>query len=221
MHKLTYDQQLLDLHLAAYHEAGHKIIYNRFGGDGDGKVWENTSGNPDEHTWRGQFRPRTCPQVMHDCAKRSGLPAADLPDNWRALFGMAGMVAEEIMLDNADDLRLLSKAISLRIWHGGASQSDLESMGIAITEDYIKLNIEAVAKTRRLLLENWSLVQREAEYLILEAIEGTSGKTVAPKQLHRPSAPGIQVKANSETQPPFSQSTLPRPQSRKNHVARE
>lgn len=176
MHKLTYDGQFLNLHLAAYHEAGHKIIYNRFGGDGDATVWENTGGVSGELAWRGQFRPRTCPQVMHNCAKRQGLPAAALPDNWRLLYGMAGMVAEEMLLDNADDPELIAKTISLRMWHGEASKSDLLSMGITDTEDYFELDTEDVAQTQRLLLENWPLVQREADYLIFETIEGPQAR---------------------------------------------
>lgn len=40
-----------DLFEAAYHEAGHKIIYELFGGAGDAFVWKHESGILDEVTW--------------------------------------------------------------------------------------------------------------------------------------------------------------------------
>jgi hypothetical protein len=42
-----------ELRNAAYHEAGHKMLYRRFGGDGDAVVWKNESGNPEEKMWLG------------------------------------------------------------------------------------------------------------------------------------------------------------------------
>lgn len=44
------DEQITpnELRIAAYHEAGHKMLYERFGGAGDAVVWRNQSGNPEE-----------------------------------------------------------------------------------------------------------------------------------------------------------------------------
>lgn len=47
---------------AAYHEAGHKIVYERFGGDGYAVVWRNQGGASDERAWRGYFRPSMSPE---------------------------------------------------------------------------------------------------------------------------------------------------------------
>lgn len=47
-----------ELRSAAYHEAGHKVLYEQFGGAGDAFVWRNDSGDPEERAWFGQFR--TC-----------------------------------------------------------------------------------------------------------------------------------------------------------------
>ncbi|MGF6180886.1 hypothetical protein ABIB42_001897 [Massilia sp. UYP32] len=170
MFELTEDQLAMrDLRLAAYHEAGHKAMYHRFGGAGDAVVWENLNRSPDEIAWRGQFRPRTCPQVMHNTATRHGMPAADLPDNWRTLYGMAGLVAEEILRGETDP-DFVAGALDIKIACGEVSASDLKSMGITNIADF-ELNSEEVEQAWRFLLEDWSLVQEEAEYLIAEALE--------------------------------------------------
>lgn len=169
MFTLTEDQlSLRELCLAAYHEAGHKAMYHRFGGAGDAVVCENLDRSPDEVAWRGQFRPRTCPQIMHDTAKRHGMPAAELPDNWRALYGMAGLVAEGI-LGGETDPEFIAGALDIKIACGEASASDLETMGITnITE--FELNFDEVVQAWRFLVEDWPHVQNEAEYLIAEAL---------------------------------------------------
>jgi hypothetical protein len=43
--------------------------------------------------------PRLPPtrDVMHDAAKKHRMLTADLPDSWQVLYGMAGLVAEEIL----------------------------------------------------------------------------------------------------------------------------
>jgi hypothetical protein len=169
MFKLTEDQSAMrDLRLAAYHEAGHKAIYHRFGGAGDAVIWENPNRSPDEAAWRGQFRPRTCPQIMHDNAIRHGMPAVDLPDNWRALYGMAGLVAEGI-LGGETDPEFIAGALDIKIACGEASASDLETMGITNIIEF-ELNFEEVVQAWRFLVEDWPHIQNEAEYLIAEAL---------------------------------------------------
>ncbi|WP_426195551.1 hypothetical protein [Massilia sp. DWR3-1-1] len=170
MSELTKEQiAMLELRNAAYHEAGHRIICRRFGGDGDILIWKNESGNPDEQAWRGQFRTRVCPQQMHDAAKRAGFPAVDLPDNWRALIGMAGLVAEEILRDGIDDAELVADSISATILLGYASATDLMTMGITNIDDF-ELSCEDVEPALRYLKEEWPLVQEYAEYHITEAM---------------------------------------------------
>lgn len=71
----------VELRRAAYHEAGHKILYEHFGGAGDAAVWRNDSGTPEERAWRGKFRPRMCPEQMRMAAINGGLPARELPVN--------------------------------------------------------------------------------------------------------------------------------------------
>lgn len=169
MNQLTKDElQMHDLRVAAYHEAGHRIMYRRFGGDGDAVVWKNPNDNPDELAWLGQFRPRICPKVAHDIAIRSGLPTVDLPDNWRALHGMAGLVAEEILRGETDP-EFVAGALDIRIFCGEVSATDLESMGITNTIDF-ELNIEEVETAWRYLVQDWVFVEQEAESLIAEAL---------------------------------------------------
>lgn len=167
---LTEDQIAAnELRIAAYHEAGHKILYQRFGGDGDALVWKNPDKNPDEAAWLGQFRPRTSPEVMRDIAVMHGHFFPELPTNWRRLVGLAGMVAEEFLLDPTDDVRAVSDALYLKIVFGEASATDIAVMGIADTDNF-ELDFKDVEDGMRYLREDWLLVQQEAEYLIAEAL---------------------------------------------------
>ena len=154
-----------ELHNAAYHEAGHKVAYERFGGAGDAVVWRNMSGNLEEAAWRGQFRPRTCPEQMRAIALASGFSAPDLPEDWKVLVGIAGLVAEEILRDDTDDAGAIADAVHLKISDGEASASDLAMMGITDIASF-ELGYEVVADAMRILRQVWSTVQREADYLI-------------------------------------------------------
>lgn len=51
-----------ELRNAAYHEAGHKALYERFGGAGDVVVWKNESSNSDE-------RERGSPVPVGSCSR--------------------------------------------------------------------------------------------------------------------------------------------------------
>lgn len=53
-----------ELRATAYHEVGHKIIYEHFGGAGDAVLWRNDSGNASERAWLGHFQPCVCPMQM-------------------------------------------------------------------------------------------------------------------------------------------------------------
>ena len=171
----AYEDQLADLELrrAAYHEAGHKVLYERFGGAGDAMVWKNPSGNPEEAAWLGQFRPRTCPETMHAIAMAQGFIAAELPANWQVLYGMAGLLAETILSGETHDAGVMADMLFCRIWTGEASSSDLALMNVT-DFDCSSLSYEVVDECVRLLREGWTDVQREAEYLIAENLEDSS-----------------------------------------------
>lgn len=157
-----------ELRSAAYHEAAHKAVYERFGGAGDAVVWKNDSGNPDDAAWRGQFRPRICAEAMHRAWSASGVEVAPLPSNWSVLYGMAGLLAEELLCgDTDDDAEVVAYNLYVRISCGDASSSDLAAMGIPDTSDF-DLRLEVVGEGVRLLRELWAMVESEAERLIAD-----------------------------------------------------
>jgi len=161
-----------DLRKAAYHEAGHKIIYELFGGAGDAVVWKNASGNPDEVAWLGQFRPRICAEQMHEVWARAGLDVPTLPSNWRAIYGMAGVVAEQI-LNGETEVEFIAGNLYLRICYAEISATDLASIGVTDIDDF-EVDIEGVERCTQHLLAHWPLVTQEAEYLIAAASYASS-----------------------------------------------
>lgn len=168
MHDITEDQiAASELRKAAYHEAGHKILHGRFGGAGHAVVWKNQSCQPDERAWLGQYRYWACPELVRQTAIENGFIPPELPENWRVLFGMAGLVAEEI-LDGETDADVIADALDFKISFDEASASDLASMGITDVDNFI-LSYEAVERAVHYLLADWLLVEQEAEYLIAEA----------------------------------------------------
>lgn len=163
-----------ELRTAAYHEAAHKTAYERFGGAGDAIVWKNKSGNPEEVAWLGQFRPRTSPEVMRAIALTFGFTAPDPPANWKRLYGIAGLVAEEILSGETDDAGVIADAVHFRISNGEASDTDLAAMGMTDIDDYY-LDDEVVEESVRILQEVWLDVKQQAEQLIEFAATDTSG----------------------------------------------
>ncbi|MES2164272.1 MAG: hypothetical protein V4476_24215 [Pseudomonadota bacterium] len=123
--------------------------------------------------WRGQFRPRTCPQAKHELARRQGFQPADLAENWKRLAGMAGMVAEEILLAETDDIGIIYDNICEHIYCDEASASDLELMNITNIKDF-ELREEDIADAWGYLVANWSAVKLEAEYLIEEVLRDSA-----------------------------------------------
>lgn len=156
-----------DLRKAAYHEIGHKIIYELVGGTGNAFVWENQSGNPDEVAWLGQFQPRTCPEQQHEAWARAGLDVPGLPLNWLALYGMAGIVAEQI-LRGEKDVEFIAGLLYLRICCEEISATDAASIGVTDIDNF-EVDIETVEQCAQLLREHWSQVKKEAEDLIADA----------------------------------------------------
>jgi hypothetical protein len=161
---------LRELRQAAYHEAGHKMICERFGGAGDAVIWRNENRAPDEAAWRGQFRMYACPEVMHRAWGAIQIQAAPLPVNWKVLYGMAGLLAEELLSgDTDDDTEVITYDVYMRISRGEASSSDLSEMGIQDIRDF-DLSYEVVGEGLRLLREMWAKVEAEAEWLIANAL---------------------------------------------------
>jgi hypothetical protein len=166
MHHITQDQTAhAELRRAAYHEVGHKVIYEYFGGAGDAVVWKNQSGRIDEVAWCGQFRPRTCVEQMN--AALSGLGVPNLPENWRTLYGIAGVVAEQI-LHGETDVECIAGALQLMVWFDEVSTSDMASIGVTDIDQF-EVDMDDVMQCSQLLREHWSLIEREAEFLVADA----------------------------------------------------
>jgi hypothetical protein len=158
-----------ELRRAAYHEVGHKVMCERFGGTGCAVVWRNPSGNWDESAWLGQFRQRICPEAQHRAWSANGLDVPALPLNWKVLVGMAGLLAEELLIGETDDAEVVAYNIYVMIKHGAASATDLDAMGISDATNF-DLSCDVVEQGMRILREAWSRVQSEAESIIADAI---------------------------------------------------
>ena len=159
-----------ELREAAYHEAGHLTLLQRFGGYGAAAVWKNLSDDPAEKYWRGQCVAYICPPLKREHAKHLGLRAAPyLPKDWRVQFAAAGLIAEEI-LDGIDDPWWAAERVNARVDMNDASDSDLMHMGISDINNYdIAALSRSARKAYRYLVKDWPLVQQEAERLIAEA----------------------------------------------------
>lgn len=185
------DNNLTDLHqlsVAAHHEAGHKIMLEHFGCFGDAVVWRNPNPNPAENTWFGHCR-FLCPLLQREQSKslrrlagklpeemRSSmdLRPVKLPKHWALLIGVAGLVAEQIF-DGIDDPRWAAERIHEEIQSGWASDTDLRGMGIGDIYDYdVALITRGIRRAYSLLLKDWDLVQKEAESLIMCAVENAN-----------------------------------------------
>lgn len=81
---------------------------------------------------------------------------------------MAGLVAEEILRGETNP-EFVAGVLDTRIFCGDVSASDRDSMGITDTVDF-ELNIEEVETACRYLVDNWVLVEQEAESLIADAL---------------------------------------------------
>lgn len=161
-----------ELRQTAYHEAGHKYVCQRFGGDGDIVITKNQSGSLDECAWYGHFKGRRFPDGMYD---HSGERVAELPTNWMVLVGMAGLVAEalldeELLAGGSDLVDNIWELLEFKIWAGEASATDLESMGISDTGD-VELNFDDVEQTVQYLVEGWERVASDAEFWIDHALK--------------------------------------------------
>lgn len=117
---------------ASYHEAGHAVLFRRFGGIGSPRIWRNKTGSDDQCAWLGAFTMFVEPGRA---VIGSVLPLL-APKNWRVLVGLAGLAAERIA-DEVDetDVDELTEFVFSSIDAGEASPSDLEMMG----DDWLRL----------------------------------------------------------------------------------
>ncbi|SIN80505.1 hypothetical protein [Paraburkholderia phenazinium] len=152
---MTYftDEQVAarELRDAAHHEAGHKMLHEYFGGAGDAVLRKNESGNPDERAWLGDFRPRMCPEAKRKATLANGIAVPELPGNWKILVGMAGLLAEEILNGETDDVSAMADNMFFRISFGEASDSDLAQIGVTDI-DNCELSYEVIEEAVQLLL---------------------------------------------------------------------
>ena len=65
----------LERRRAAFHEAGHLVLYSRFGGLGRAAVWPNTATavRNGEMAWRGQFQMWAKPGTGENGRRHEGL----------------------------------------------------------------------------------------------------------------------------------------------------
>ncbi|WP_176058873.1 hypothetical protein [Paraburkholderia sp. BCC1876] len=122
---------------------------------------ETKAGTRRRRRGAGSFVLAPGPEELRTIALASGFSVPDLPANWKALVGIAGLVAEEILSDDTDDAGEIADALHLKISDGEASASDLATMGITDI-DSCELSYEVVEEVARILREGWQVVQREA-----------------------------------------------------------
>jgi len=159
------------LRFAAFHEAGHKTLYERFGGNGEAVVTKKRGKKHGEVIWAGQFKIAGDLAQTHKAMRKFGLdPGIELPENWEVLVGLAGLVAEEILRGEFDDPSFIAEEIHSRIMGGDASDTDLAFMNIDDIDEF-DLSYADVEVVWQYLREDWEAVQEEAEFLIEEALE--------------------------------------------------
>jgi hypothetical protein len=154
-----------ELRRTAYHEGGHKVLWQDFGGLGHAFVWKRLDRAPDENAWCGQFRSLACPEIMQQARLAAGISGPQLPPSWRALVGMAGLLSEELLIDETGDAEVIAENLFSRIWTGEASVTDLDLMGIADIDDF-EIEYEVIDEAIGILRESWASVKRVAEELI-------------------------------------------------------
>lgn len=170
MQKSTQGQCPDIVQLMAIHEAGHKIIAERFGANGEAIITKKRGKKAGEVSWGGQFRMVGDLALTHEIMRKHGIdPGIELPENWQVLVGVAGLAAEEIFRGENDDPLFIADEIRERINGGEASDTDLEFMRIGDINAF-ELNYADVELVCRYLKEDWELVEEEAGALIEEAL---------------------------------------------------
>lgn len=104
---------------------------------------------------------------MHEIWARARLDVPPLPSNWRVMYGMAGVVAEQILRGEAE-VEFIAGNLYLRISCDEISATDLASVGGTDIDD-VEVDIEGVEQCVQHLLKHGPRVQAEAESLIADA----------------------------------------------------
>lgn len=86
------------------------------------------------------------------------------------LFGVAALVAEELLSGETENAGVIADAVLLKVSYCDASATDLETMDITDIDNH-RLGDEDVEEAVRILREEWVVVKREAEYLIESAVD--------------------------------------------------
>lgn len=140
----------IELTRVSFHEAGHLVILNAFGGIGSAHIWRNESGDPTEKAWLGHVRMYAKPGELRTIAK--------VPGRWRIMFGMAGYVAESIYSGDTDPGGLFD-SLADDLDYDELSPTDRAAIGS-------KWNYSDVSTTLELLQSRWDQVLLEANNLI-------------------------------------------------------
>ena len=161
MLKLTKREvELREKKRATFHEVGHAHICRVFGGYGTPEVWRNSAKNVanGEMAWRGRFKlvaePGTIP---YDDETKQLLGILPAPENWKVLFGLAGLVAE-FMADGETCSAVIFEGIHEKIAADEVSQTDLDFMG----SEFDEADVSMVAN---ILAAGWKQVELEANTL--------------------------------------------------------
>lgn len=170
MQNNTKEQCLKIVKFMAIHEAGHKVIAERFGANGEALITKSRGKKRGEVCWGGQFRMVGDLALTREIMRKHGIdPGTELPENWQVLVGVAGLVAEEIFRGEYDDPLFMAAEIRERIMGGEASDTDLQFMRIDDL-DAFELDYADVELVWKYLREDWALVEEEAAILVAEAL---------------------------------------------------
>jgi hypothetical protein len=92
-----------------------------------------------------------CPEAKRKATLANGIAVPELPGNWKILVGMAGLLAEEILNGETDDVSAMADNMFFRISFGEASDSDLAQIGVTDI-DNCELSYEVIEEAVQLLL---------------------------------------------------------------------
>lgn len=150
----------------AIHECGHAAVCAHFGGIGVPEIWKNTAEkvNAGETAWLGKcsilVEPTT---VLIDSELRLAPGILPVPQNWKVLVGMAGLIADyihdECLIVDYVDVELLAESIKGDISRNHVSQIDVDWMG----ESW---GVSDVVCVLQLLFDRWEEIEFNVKALV-------------------------------------------------------
>jgi hypothetical protein len=146
-----------------FHEAGHAAVCHCFGGHGLAEVWQNTAQNVDagQSAWLGHFKTFIEPgSLVVSDEIRQLMGVLPVPNNWRVLFGMAGLVAEHVA-DGITDAAEIMDSIVGALMYGDVSDTDAAAMGT-------EWGVADVAKVVQILRDRWPAIERDVSWRTCE-----------------------------------------------------